>query len=342
MIYGLDQLGAARYKKVAIQEHPRAWAFGAFLEVSGFGTTYDVFDTLAKEGVPVLRVQMMWKDDHKFTTKDLPEIEKRAKKLAPIMAKYPLTVWYISPCCENELNAAQFELFAQAVRKHIPAADIVNSPNYNKGHVSNKYVNEYHHGKNRGGARVAFSFDGDNCVDSDVETYKKMYSNAEYFMFWAPQCNGNRKVFKPGDKRGPKDYVDRAKRIYWPTPKQIDSWVWLGTHTRGDSKIPLRGLYKSHGDQHTVPPSGKDQKPVWILKERYPEIVVKAQNGQVIDTAKYFGPFEGGGYRYYHTQWGFDLAEKAIRIQGHSLCNVFARGKLIGRIDCAFRFGSFR
>jgi hypothetical protein len=336
MQYGLDQLGAARYKKLVISDHPRLWSFGTFLEVDGFGKTYDVIEAIAKIGVPLIRVQMMWKDDHRFTSRDLPEIEKRAKLLAPIITRYPSVKWYVSPCCEHELSAVGFEPFAKAVLKHIPSADIVNSPNTGKGHVSTKYVNEYHHEKPRGG-RIAFSFDGANCVDSNVEEYKRLYAKAEYFMFWNCQCNGLRKLPEPGEPR-----IPRKDRKHFPISKQIDSWIWLGTHEKGATKLPRGAIYKSHSDQHAMPPAGKDQKPVWILKEKYREIVLKASNGQVIDTAKYFGTFSGGGYRYYHTQWGFELAQKAIRIQGHSVCDVYANGRKIGTVDAAFRSGSYR
>lgn len=340
MIYGCDFLGAARYKKTVLAEQPRSYGFGVFAEVDGFGSAYDLIKQLDNYGLPFFRIQLIWKDDHKFSNADVKIAEARAKKIAALKLRTKL---YISPCCENELNAAQFEPFAEVIRWHLPSATIVNSPNKGKGHVSSKYLNEYHHEKPRSTqGRFAFSYDGANCVDSNIEEDKRLYANAEYFMLWNSQCNGNRKIFKPTDKRGPLDFKDRAKRIYWPTPKQIDSWIWLTTHNRGATQCPKPGVFKSHSDQHKQPPEGKDQKPVWVKYLKWKAIEVKARNGQLIDKAPYFGTFEGGGHRYYHSQWGFDLAQKAIRIQGDAICNVFADGKKIGTINLAYRDGGYR
>jgi len=327
MIFGLDLLGAARYKKTALQNQPRAWGFGIFAEVDGFGKAYDLIKQVDSFGLPFIRVQMMWKDDHRFSQGDVKIVEARARQLANLGLKTKL---YVSPCCENELNAAQFQPFADVVAKHLPNAEIVNSPNKGKGHVSSKYINEYHHEKPRGG-RFAFSYDGANCVDSNVEADKAAYANAEYFMFWNSQCNGRRNL---------EDKTPRARRTFWPTAKQIDSWIFL--HRAKGTVKPPKGIMKSHGDQHTNPPSGKDQKPVYIFPERLKEVVLKAQNGQVVDTARYFGPFQGGGFRYYFSQWGFELAQKATRISGTPVCKLFKDKKEVGTINPAFREGVWR
>lgn len=341
MEFGWDALGAARYKNTAISEHPREFGFGAFLDVDGFGKTYDLFDKMGSLGVPFFHPQVMWQDNHQFKPEHVRVVEQRCRLLAPIANKYKDKPWYISPCCENELNAAQFEPFAQAVLRQIPFAIVINSPNGGgKGHRSSKYKNEFHGNDSRLRGGDGHSWDGTNIVDSDITRIKNM--NLAYSMIWNSQCNGNRRIFKPGDKRGPKDYINRKDRIFWPTPKQIDSWIYLVTHSRGATKLPNNWIFKSHGDQHTMPPSGKDQKPVWVKLPKFKAIEVKARNGQLIDKAPYFGTFEGGGHRYYHSDWGFTLSEKARRIQGDGLCEVFADGKRVGHINLAFRDGSYR
>jgi len=334
MIYGMDFLGGARYAKTVLAEQPRAFGFGIFADVDGFGKAYSLIKQVAALKVPFIRVQLMWKDDHKFTSADLPEIRARAKRISLIVAKHPGIKWYVSPCCEHELKEAQWLEFANATRAYCPNAVVVNSPNKGKGFVSAQYINEYHHeDKPRSGGKYAFSYDGANQVDSDIEKHKAAFKDAEYFMLWNSQCNGRRNL---------EDKTPRIDRKYWPTAKQIDSWVWQANRSKGSVKLPAKWLLKSHSDQHTVPPSGKDQKPVWIVPVKASAIVVKARNGQVIDSAKYFGTFQGGGFRYYHTQWGFELAQKAIRIQKDAVCDVFVNDKKVGTINLAFREGSYR
>lgn len=333
MNYGLDLLGAARYEQTALQEQPRAYGFGVFAEVEGFGKAYNLIAKMARL-VPFIRLQLIWKDDHQFGVPELALCEARMKQLLPIIKANPQVAWYVSPCCEHRLKEKDWLKFANIVIKYAGGlVCVVNSPEKGKGFVSREYINEYHHeDKPRPGGRYAFSFDGANCVDSDIEKYKRNYSGAEYFMLWNCQCNGRRNL---------EDSTPRAKRIYWPVPKQIDSWVWL-TKDKGKVAINKRWLCKSHADQHSQPPAGKDQKPLFIIPERVKEIVLKADNGQTIDTAKYYGSFTGGGYRYYFTQWGFELAQKAIRIHGKPQCTVFVKNKKVGVVNPAYRLGNYR
>jgi hypothetical protein len=333
MNYGIDFLGAARYQKTAISEAPRAFGFGVFAEVEGFGKAYDLIAKIAPL-VPFIRVQLIWKDDHNFGAKELPLCKARIEKLLPIIKANPGTKWYISPTCEHRLNEKEWLKFADIVAKVAGGlVCIVNSPENGKGFVSREYINEYHHEKRpRAGGKFAFSFDGDNCVDSDIEAYKTAYQGSQYFMLWNSQCNG---------RRNTEDKTPRPSRQYWPIPKQIDSWVWL-TRDRGVVVLPGKWLLKSHADQHSQPPAGKDQKPMFIIPDKVKEIVLKADNGQVIDTAKYFGTYTGGGYRYYFNQWGFELAQKAIRIHGKPQCNIFVNNKKVGVVNPAFRSGNYR
>lgn len=218
----------------------------------------------------------------------------------------------------------------------------MNSPNTNKGFVSKTILNEYHHESKPRGGRYSFSCDGANIVDIDVTSALRNFSQSEYWGIWNSQMNGNRKMFKPGEKRGEKDFIDRAKRIYWPVAKQLDSWIHLVRNIKGDTRIPKGWLPKSHGDQHSYPPKGKDQKLLFIIPQKIKEIVLKARNGQVVGTAKYYGVFNGGGHRYYFEEWGYDLANKAKRIQGDALCDIYYEGKKVGVVNPAFRDGSYR
>jgi hypothetical protein len=335
MIYGLDFLGIARYGKVARDEFPQNWTLGAFSFVDGFGDALPAIDgVLATGRVSVCRLQLAWDDDHKFSRSDRERIKKEAERCVKLVDKYPNVKWYFSPCCEHELREADWEYIASGVLNAIGNRQVllVNSPNVRKGFVSRKHLNEYHGAdkRPRAGGRYAFSFDGTNCVDADVESYKRNYKDAEYFLYWSCQANGRLKA---------EDKTPRPKRKAWPTSRQIDSWIYL-SNAKGATKFSE--LYKSHSDQHTVPPSGKDQKPVFIIKAKVSEIVLKTRNGQIIDRARFYGSFTGGGYRYYCTDWGYLLAEKAKRIQGDPLCDVFVNGKKVGVINPGFRDGKYR
>ena len=337
MKFLMDYLGGARFKKLILEEHPMEYGAGFFSYVDGFGDALPVVAALAAKGCLLFRIHLCWKDNHNYTN-ELAFIKKEARRLKPIIARYPNAKWYVSPCCEHELSEMSWAAFAASVSAELSGTEfeLVNVPNHNKGFVSKKYLNEYHGAESKprgGGSRYSFSFDGKNIVDSDATQYLNNYSQAEYWGVWNSQMNG---------RRNTEDKTPRPQRKAYPTSKQFDSWIHLTTNSKGETRIPKGWLFKSHGDQHTVPPSGKDQKPLFIRPQKVKEIVLKARNGQVIDVAKYYGSFASGGHRYYFTQWGYDSANKAKRIQGDALCEITENGKRIGVVNPAFRDGVFR
>lgn len=336
MNFLMDYLGGAKFKQLILAEHPMSYGAGFFSYVDGFGDALPVVSALAAKGCLLFRIHLCWKDDHKFTDKDLPFIKKEARRLKPIIAKYPNVKWHVSPCCEHELNELAWYKFANAAANELEgvACEFVNTPNHNKGFVSKTVLNEYHGAESRPrGGRYAFSFDGKNIVDSNVEAFKSNYAQAEYWGVWNCQMNG---------RRNPEDKTPRPQRKFYPTSKQLDSWIHLTTNSKGETRIPKGWLMKSHSDQHTNPPSGKDQKPVWIIPQKAKEIVLKTRNGTVVDVARYYGTFTGGGHRYYCSQWGYDAANKAKRIQGDALCDIIFNGRKVGVVNLAFRDGGYR
>ena len=339
----MDYLGGAKFSQTALAEHPRSWAAGIFSSVPGFGDGLPLIESLAKAGAPILRVHLMW-NDHVFTNKELPFIRAEARRLKPIIQRNPNNKWYVSPCCEHPLNESQWLVFANAVIEELSGLpfELVNSPVGKPKFLSKKYVNELHGTIKTppSGVRIAFSFDGTNCVDSDVETYKKNYARAEYFMFWNCQMNGRRKA---------DDETPRSRRKAYPTSRHLDSWIYLH-HEKGNLSFPKGWTLKSHADQAHDTPQGKEQKPVFLTtpKEKFDRITLKAQNGQVIDVAVYHSEWRDEktnkllGHRYFCTDWGYLLSDKCWRIQGNPFCEIWVNGKKVGLCNPAFRSGTFR
>jgi len=352
MKWGLDYKAAAKYEKVILDEHPEGWGAGGFVSVDGWPVSIPTFDKLLATGrCPWLRLELAWADDHRFTDKYIQVVERNAKLSRPLLEKYPHIEFFISPVTEHVLNRATWEKFAAVANRVLVGMryQLVNSP-MKGGFVHNRLINEYHgaDGKPRGG-RYSFSHDGVNAVDTDMEAFKKNFARAEYFMIWNSQMNGNR-VLQETDANGRPTKILRAKRKFYLTgPEQIDSLIYL-SRDRGDVRLPRGWTLKSHGDQHSVPPKGKDQKPVIITPagEKYSEIVFKARNGQVVAKAPYFGTFNDKktgrvvGHRYYCAEWGYQIAEKAMRIHGVPIVQIWVNGKRVGRCNLAFRGGTFR
>ena len=321
MRFGIDYLGGARYGKTILRNHPNGWGAGIFSNVDGFGDGLKVIaKLLAKGACPFVRIQLMWKDAHNFNAGDYSFVKKEARRVRALIVKFPHVQFYVSPVCEHNLSEKDWQKFGDIVRNELSGLNyvLVNSPI--KTGKFKGVLNEYHHQK--GGD--AFSYDGANAFDSDVQSDKDAYANSVYFMFWNCQFNGKKKL----DEKTP-----RAKRNAWPVKEQIESCVALAK-PKGKTKSYVKKLIcKSHADQHTDKPTGKDQKLVYISSLKVKQLTLKL-NGKEIATLAYYGPFQGGGFRYYSQKWGYQIANQ--------VCELWAENIKIADVNPAFRDFLFR
>jgi hypothetical protein len=193
--------------------------------------------------------------------------------------------------------------------------------------LSNKYKNEVHGDHKKPGGLYNYSFDGTNCVDSDVETYKAKYSDSVVFFFWHPRFNL---------KWSMKDPTPRPQRNALPSRELIRSVTFLASQ-KGSTSMQKNWLLKSHAERHDAQDQ-KGDKLLIIAPHRGSEIVLKnATNGQVVDRLKYYGPFSAGGYRYYSNNFGYQVATKA-----RGLTQIWLNKKNYGTCNPGFRDPTFR
>lgn len=343
MMYGLDHLGIAKYGKLAFQEHPAGFALGAFSNV--FGDALPAVKAILDSGrCPRVRAHLYWSFNagHKPDPDYLKRIQVEAIRVGKFYKSYVGRIdCRVSGFCEHPLNVSQAEKVRQIVMEYMPlGVTYVNCPQSN-GAVLPNCVNELHKGANRNvTGRVDFSYDGVSVHDSDVSNDKIKYALAETFYLWIYQFNGH----MSGSDRLP---INQRKA--YPDSNQIDACIYSSQDISG-SNIPKGWTLKPVSDQHSTPYAGKDQKPVWILPltKKYRMIEVRANNGQVINQAPYYGTANDEnsgkitGYRYYHSEWGYLLCQKLKRIQGTIKGGLFADGKRLGDVVLCARLGSFR
>ena len=327
-MYGLDQLGAARYADLAVREHPDGWAFGAF--DTTFGNALPVFERIVKTGrCPLIRVQLLWSDTHQFGDRDIPAIKKRARLYQKLKLENSHITVEISPFCEHLIKSP--DKYLEIVKNEAPDCVPVNVPW--KGGMSQRFKNEVHgyHAAPKG--KYNYSFDGTPCVDADVMKLRGDHAKSDVFFFWTSQFNG---------RKNPNDKTPRPQRQAWPVPELIDSVIYLHRDS-GRVSLPKKWLWKSHADQHSVPvPEPRALKPVFIIPPKTRRVELVADNGQVVAVSGGPQPFADGRWRYYFDQYGYQLAEKARRIQGHSALSVIVNGRKKGAVNPAFRAGDFR
>lgn len=330
MIYGLDLLASAKYKNVAVKHLPKGWALGGFDNT--FGDFAPVAKAVLKKGCPLIRVQMLWSDTHSFGDKDIPKLKKIAKKYEQLANQFPSAIIELSPFCEHNLQNP--DKYLDIVKDIAPSCIPVNTPW--KGALSKKYKNEVHgeHKKPAGAHAVNgfnFSFDGTNCVDEDVESYKDEYEECDVFFFWHPRFNL---------KWSMKDTTPRPQRKAKPSPELVQSIVYLGT-PKGQVSVKKFWLVKSHAEKHDAGDL-KGDKLLIISPLQAEKILLKAANGKVVETLNYYGTFEGGGYRYYSKRFGYQIAIDAFSLTKSNLCEIWVKGNKQGVCNPGFRDPTYR
>ena len=331
----IDTLAAAQYgaELKALPNH---------IAISGFAKTFGDFFPVAKKeldrGRQYIRVDMMWSDSHSFGDKDIPFLKKEGKRYEILCAAYPDRKIELATFTEHNLqNPDKYHDILQAAAPH---CRIVNTPW--KGALSKAYKNEIHGDHAKPGKPYNYSFDGTNSVDADVESYKAKYSDAELFCMWHPRLNL---------KWSMKDSANRDKRIKEskdrrPNKALLESLVYL-FNNKGSTSIPKGWLPKSHSERHEKSDAKGDKflliSPIKQAnkKGKVKPIQLKAA-GKKAASLPYYGPFDGGGYRYYSTLLGYQISEKCRALSGASLCEVFIGKKKYGTINPAFRDGSYR
>jgi len=340
MKFGIASLLGGRYKKTVLENHPNDFGISIFTKVSGGGDGLQVVKELLATGkrIPFAELNLCWNDGHTYGKKDYAHVKSEAARARPLITKYPNVIFYIVPVTEDRLKESDWRKFEAIVKKevgHFPNVKLVHSPE--KTGKFKGVINVYHHQK--GGD--AFNYDGASCYDANVEQDKADYANGEYFCLWFPGCNGNRKVFKPGDKRERLDYVKREDRVFWPVPEDYKAMAALAK-PKGATKSNLKGLIpKSVSDRHTPKPSGKDCKPVYILPLGFaPEFLELRLRGKVIARSDKKLPYneknpdgthgKQTGWRYYFSkQWGHQIANEP--------CELWGGGKLLAILIPTFR-----
>lgn len=339
-LFGIDYLGGAKYKQLILDEHPSGWAAGFFVEDDLFGSPKDVIQELARSGrAPAIRINLAWKDDHVFTEADFAKIVFYAKRFSRFPKKYRNVTWYFSGATEHLLDARLSKKLADQVLAVLPKTTncfYVNNPWEGRGAFvyGDRIINEVHGSSARAPkGRFIFSYDGNNAVDDDIMKTKNKMKKAEIFFLWHPAMNGRLKV---------DDDTPRPQRRSWPTPQLIESLIYLQSDSGKGITIPQGWIWKSHADRNKTPPEDRAYKPVLLAPIKADTIELVTKDGRVIARSGKPLQFVDGRWRYYFSEYGYKLTQRSMRLQKDQVCLIRINGKIYGKINPAFRAGSFR
>lgn len=313
--FGQDYLGGPKFQSAIIQNHDYSQGAGMF--ATTFGDSLPLAKALADRGVPFLRIQLGWQDDHNFEESQFAALAKEAKRFCPLAAKTKL---YLSGACEHNLNTTLAQRLASLIAAACPPAIYVNVPW--KGAVLPQYINEIHGKGSPKSARSSYSSDGSPSEDLDIENLKSRFANSEFFMFWSPRYNG---------RWEDNDSTPRPNRKGYADSSMVKSMLNLA-NPKGQTSLPKNFLYKSHSENK----GNKDpraEKPVAIIPIKASHVELRAQ-GRVLSSLKYYGQYSDGRSRYYAPSWGYMIAKEPVEL--------WVKGKKYGSVNPGFRDGDFR
>lgn len=331
MNWGLDYLGGAMYQDVILREHPQGWAAGTFFDT--FGDCMPMVNNLLKTGrCPVFRFNGPWTKHAYNPAQHKARIVECLKQANQTQKRFPGVNIQFAPVCESDVDLTQLMKELDGISK----VTLVNS--VFKGKILQGRLNEVHGGKaQRPKGKYNWSGDGSNCFDLNIGMLKEKHKTCSTFYLWCAQFN---LVRKEEPEEG-EVFPPPLQRKFVPVPKLVDALIYLHNNG-GDFKLGGDQIWKPCSDQQTVIPGPRELKPVFITTTKANRIELVADNGQVVAVTGGPEPYSGGGWRYYLGEWGFIVAEKAIRIQGHPIVRLRACSQMLGRVNPAFRCGTFR
>lgn len=335
-MWGIDYLAGAKYPQVVIDEHPTGWAAGIFANT--FGDYWKVMIPLLATGgrCPRVRLHAVWDDNHTYRPKDHnPIIRKEIRKAQELKAKFPEVEIQFSPFCEAKQGSPMDSIIGFCRKVGAEGLTLVASSL--DGQQVNGALTEYHREYSGpiGQSRFNFSWDGTTAFDDNVEKVKNKYRDADTMFLWSCHLSLKRK----DDEKTP-----RPQRTYRPSGQHIDALVALHRPS-GNVSFPsnwiLKPVAEDSGDE-------KSNHVCIIAPIDVPQMkLFDVAGNQVVATLKNYGRYKdkinGKTYwRYYANDWGYLIAEKALRISNSRMVVLKAGGKQVGIVNPAFRAGIFR
>lgn len=318
MIPGIDTLGAAKYKQIALQFFrtiKTPVAFGGF--AVEFGDLFPLSQQIAKIPiVPIQRIQLTWAgNSHIYTAKHLEIALKEAKRYNKLKTHQQIQ---LSPFCEHQLDNP--DPWLERVQDAAPTCTIVNNPQEGKGNVSRLFMNEIHTGPPPHLGPYNFSYDGQSACDADIEADKQRYRDAQVFFLWTWQLNCH---YNAKDKT----------RNTMPSVELMRGLLNL-MGPRGACSLPPNVTWKSFAEQSDPKGDYRSNKPMCLYAPKVEKLTL-VKNGKVIGTLpRYSTPFKDGRWRYYLGQWGYKVAREPVELRDGN--------KVIGMVNPGFRFGDYR
>lgn len=325
----MDYLAGGNYQPTVVNGHPIGWAAGFILNTNRptwpVKNMWPCINALAANGqCPWIRVHAIWDDDHMYRNEYARVIFQEHARALTLASDYPGIRVEFSWMCENNMSKAQNLKMVKDLSD--PSIHLVNS--VYQGAIVPGAKTEIHGPSSRvPAAPYNFSYDGsDTFQDDTVKTFEK-FKHADVIFLWSYRMNGHFAA---------KDGTPRNERKAWMYPALLHALEAMANNpgiptNPANPKVPIQHLYKAVAEDSGTGDI-RANKALVITPIRGRQVNFECDDGTVVGTAQYYGPFVDGRSRYYSVNYGFEIANLAFAHQGHNLVYLKIGRQTIGRV----------
>jgi hypothetical protein len=220
-------------------------------------------------------------------------LKTRVRAYCKLFAEFPIVTLEMSPTLEHNLSHKAFREQRRVVLANCPAAIVIDNP---VGGVPFTIGKQEKHGTTPAvKAPCNVSLDGDSAEDVDVVAFLKRFAKCEAAYIWSRALNG---------RLASGDFVDPRARDAWPSRDHLRAlFRYLQPVTLPALAqcvaVPSSRLWKPFADDKGIG-DVRANKPMWISPFFADAVTVHdVDDGKEVASLSYFGPFDGGGHRYY-------------------------------------------
>lgn len=346
----------------ALKGSSEPWGIQVFDDFPGlFGDPRPALRKLLATGkIDFVEVQLSYTKTHTLTPMDF--IERRMPVWREFARQFPNTTFMVSHTTEHMEREKKLLWQRMGAIRGGGEINPINNPEPGKGAILDGETNETHGMDTLRQIDYLASMDGwDAMGRTDTFTFLKNHRLAERSFVWCSRFNmqdGTQYYdYEEARKanRAPKDAFPPAIRKGAPSLKHLRSMIAASDlfclpPAKSPSLIEIKGphLYKPFSQDTN---DGRLDMPVLIVKGSKKPFEVVAANGKVLGIFEYYAPFTGGLSRYYSGQtkgraksmnlWGFQIANKALKVAGTPWVYFRQDGKNYGWVHPCYRFGYF-
>ena len=142
-----------------------------------------------EKGRKHIRINILWKDDHEYTSDDAIPIIEAVEKYEQICQRFPEAKLQLSPITEH--NLPNPELYLQLIKDHAPSCGKPVNSILHGGYIASPEIeNEVHNYTNCPTSGIcSWSSDGEDAFKMDFAAVRQANTHAVRLCVWHPRLN---------------------------------------------------------------------------------------------------------------------------------------------------------